>query len=65
MPKIVVYQYEAYDPAARRWYVTDRMGTEEAIQLAGGVPLRRTALAIDGDRVDAKGFLIGSPDNPN
>src|SRR5438270_8837396 len=49
---VTVYEYEKFDPQQRRWRKAETMATAVAIERAGGVMLRLTALVVDASRVD-------------
>jgi hypothetical protein len=57
---VVVYEFEIYDAASRRWKRSLRRGTLAAIHACNGVPIRSSALVVDPARVDADGFVEAS-----
>lgn len=52
-----VYEYEVFDRGRMRWRRADRMGTATAIEKAGGIPVRSSALVVAASRLDAWGFI--------
>ena len=52
-----VYEYEVFDRGRMRWHRADRMGTASAIETAGGIPVRSSALVVDASRLDERGFV--------
>jgi len=63
MEPVTVYEFEVFEPAVRQWVRSPRVGTLEAIQSVGGVPLRSSAMVVSPDRVDERGFVLppGAP----
>lgn len=55
-----VYEYEVFDRGRMRWRRADRMGTAEAIENAGGIPIRSSAMVVSTSRLDERGF-VGIP----
>jgi hypothetical protein len=56
-PTVTVYEYELYEPERRRWRKAEGRATAAAIERAGGVALRLTALVVDARLVDERGHL--------
>jgi len=54
---VAVYEFEVFDKAARCWKLSSRVGTREAIESIGGVPVRSSVLMVDRARLDERGFL--------
>lgn len=52
-----VYEYEIFDRGRMRWRRADRMGTAGAIERAGGIPVRSSALVVAAARLDEWGFV--------
>ena len=57
---VTVYEFELYDPVARRWAVQSRRGTAEAIAKVSGVAVHSSALVVLASRLDEEGFLESS-----
>ena len=58
MAAISVYEFEVHDPVRHRWEVSESMGTLDAIERRGGVPIRRSVMAVDDSLIDAEGMLV-------
>jgi hypothetical protein len=63
-PTVTVYQFEEYDHETRRWRLSGRRATLDAITQAGGIAIRSTGLVVDASRIDADGFVISPRSMP-
>ena len=57
MVAVVVYEFETYEPAKRRWTPGTGMASMEAIERMGGVALRKTQRIIDSSMIDSESYL--------
>jgi hypothetical protein len=62
---VTVYAYEIFDATARRWVTAASMATLAAVQSLHGIPIRSSALVVDGSLVDPRGFLLAQPKTGN